>query len=74
MGPPGPLQMILLSSVLSSPLSLYILSFFLFFLLSFLPSFFSLTLSPFLPHSSVHGILQARILVWVAISLSREFS
>ena len=27
-----------------------------------------------LPGSSVHGILQARILVWVAISFSRESS
>ena len=26
------------------------------------------------PGSSVHGILQARILEWVAISFSREFS
>ena len=26
------------------------------------------------PHSSVHGILQARILEWVAISFSRGFS
>ena len=27
-----------------------------------------------LPGSSVHGLLQARILEWVAISFSREFS
>ena len=27
-----------------------------------------------LPGSSVHGIFQARILEWVAISFSREFS
>ena len=27
-----------------------------------------------LPGSSVHGTLQARILEWVAISFSREFS
>ena len=27
-----------------------------------------------LPGSSVHGILQARILEWVAIAFSREYS
>ena len=27
-----------------------------------------------LPHSSVHGIFEARILEWVAISFSRGFS
>ena len=68
-GLPGPLQMILLSSVLSSPfLFTFSLSLFFFFFSyfssfpSFLPTFLLLFLSysfsPSLPHSSVHGILQ----------------